>query len=215
MVQHFASDYVRYEKTPSIDSSGALILKGKVNGATMEIGDVSSVVIGYDPPPRGLTRGQLAYTYSLCSPTTIGYLVKPLPPGWTYNPPLGEAKEYYPRNECVDPYETDPSREAPSSPHEAWAAWETARLTSFSEIYHVSQRRDYRMIAERLEVSATAFNIRADLSALLDEHGPGIYTIWLWGRPSHMDRPAVLSQRSIFWKTEPPEGNPYGVHREK
>ena len=32
MVQHFSSDYVRYEKPPLIDSSGTLSLKGKVEG---------------------------------------------------------------------------------------------------------------------------------------------------------------------------------------
>ena len=60
-----------------------------------------------------------------------------------------------------------------------------------------------------------SFDIRADLSALMEEHGPGIYTIWLWGRPSHMDQPAVLSEQSVFWMTQPPERNPYEAHRER
>ena len=165
--------------------------------------------------PRWLTRGQLAYTYSLCSPTKVGYLLKPLPPGWTYDPLPDRSKEARVVPGCVDPYETDPDREAPSNPQEAWMTWQGAMLLSLPGDIEFGPPKDVRIIAERLDVSDTTFDVRADLSDLTDEHGPGIYTIWRWGRPSHMDRPAVLSQQSVFWKTEPPEGNPYELHQEK
>ena len=215
MVQHFASDYVSYEKPPAIDDRGRLSLKGKVEGATMEIGDVSSLIIGYDPPPRMLARGQLARTYALCAPTRIGYLLKPLPPGWTYEPPRDRSKELRIVPGCIDPYKIDPDRDAPSSPQEAWTTTQIAKLASSLDNMEVGQLKYDRIIADRLDVSNTSFDIRADLSALVDEHGPGIYTIWLWGRPSHMDRPAVLAEQSIFWMTEPPERNPYEAHRER
>ena len=155
MVQHFASDYVSYEKPPAIDDRGRLSLKGKVEGATMEIGDVSSLIIAYDPPPRMLARGQLARTYALCAPTRIGYLLKPLPPGWTYEPPRDRSKELRFVPGCVDPYETDPDRDAPSSPQEALmasVAYGSARLLSEQSIFWMTEppeRTPYEVHRER------------------------------------------------------------------
>ena len=60
-----------------------------------------------------------------------------------------------------------------------------------------------------MTLSNDNFVIAADISPILNEHGPGIYTMLLWGRPSHMSDPAVLSQQSIFWMTDPPNNSPY------
>ena len=65
------------------------------------------------------------------------------------------------------------------------------------------------MVADKLDLTASSFDVRADLSPILEQNGPGIYTIWLWGRPLHMDGPAVLSQQAVFWQTEPTADNPY------
>ena len=68
MVQHFTSDYVRYDRKPGIDPDGTLRLSGAVSGATLELGSVVNVQIAYDPPPQYLTTGQLTHTNDLCSP---------------------------------------------------------------------------------------------------------------------------------------------------
>ena len=66
-----------------------------------------------------------------------------------------------------------------------------------------------RIIADQMLLSSDQFVVAADISPILNEHGPGIYTIWLWGKPNHMSEPEVLSQQSIFWMTDPPKNSPY------
>ena len=84
MVQQFSTHYVTYETRPAIDSSGELVLKGRVSDATLDIGNLAAVAIAYDPPPQPLTRGQLAYTYSLCPPFEVAILLQPAPAGSSY-----------------------------------------------------------------------------------------------------------------------------------
>ena len=66
-----------------------------------------------------------------------------------------------------------------------------------------------RIIADQMLLSSDQFVVAADISPILNEHGPGIYTIRLWGKPNYMSEPEVLSQQSIFWMTDPPKNSPY------
>ena len=205
MVQHFSSDYVSYLVRPNIDSQGVLRLEGQVSQATLEIGDSVNIQIGWDPPLKPLTRGQLANTYALCNPRPVGYVVEPLPPNWFHREPRIQVQTQ--ENHCVDPYQTSPSKTAPSSPEEAHQAWTQAKQASAQA--PVITVRTRRITAERMKISSNTFSIRADLAPLLVENGPGIYTITLWGRPLHMSEPTPLSTQSIFWQTEPPADSPY------
>ena len=205
MFQHFSSDYVTYTTKPGIDSGGVLLLEGEVSGATLSIGDSVNVVIAYDPPPKPLTRGQLAYTYSLCNPSTVAYLVEPLAPGWSFSTPAVRTDSQI--VSCVDPYQTSEDTSAPDSPQQAHDAWASAKAASETTQQIVTRER--RVIAERMDITSAAFDIRADLSTVLREHGPGIYTLLLWGRPDHMRESAPLSEQSLFWLTEPPKDAPY------
>ena len=58
-------------------------------------------------------------------------------------------------------------------------------------------------------LSSDQFVAAADISPILNEHGPDIYTIRLWGKPNHMPEQEVLSQQSILWMTDPPKNSPY------
>ena len=205
LVQHFSSDYVNYTTKPGIDPGGVLLLEGEVSGATLSIGDSVNAVITYDPPPKPLTRGQLAYTYSLCNSTTVAYVVEPLLPGWSYSTPAVRTDVQTVR--CVDPYQTPVDRPAPDSPGEAHDAWASAK--SASEAAQPVTTQERRIIADRMDITSAAFTIRADLSTVLREHGPGIYTILLWGRPDHMRESTPLSEQAFFWLTEPPKEAPY------
>ena len=212
MVQQFESDYVEYRTKPAISPEGRLNMAGTVNGATLEIGEFSSVQIAYDPPPKALTRGQLAHTYGLCNPQEIAIVLKPAPAGTHYDDLDGFTKNV--TVQCVDPYETSPDRPAPASPGQANWIWESAMLNPpvFRQV-----EVEY-VIADTLYVTANTFDVSVDLMQLLERHGPGIYTVRLWGLPNHMKgrgSPVVLSEQAIFWKTAPPEGNPYssGVKR--
>lgn len=207
MVQHFSSDYVQYRTKPEISPEGILRLSGQVSGATLEIGDSVNIQIGYDPPPKTLTRGQLANTYSLCNSKQVGYVVEPLPPNWFHRGPEVQTKTQ--EHPCVDPYQTDPNRPAPQSNEEAHQAWAKAKQISAASPPITIESR--RITADEFNLSSNAFKIRANLTPILQKHGPGIYEITLWGRPDHMSENAPLSEQSIVWLTAPPRGNPYPI----
>ena len=210
MVQHFSSHYLQYAVEPHIDPHGVLRLQADIKGASLDIGDSANLTISYDPPPKELTRGQLSHTYALCNGRKIGYVVRPLTGGRFYTDPESRIEEQ--NMNCVDPYSTPPGRQAPNSNKEADEAWEKAKAESSQE--RKVTTRVTRMTADTFSSSADHMVLVADLSQLLQDEGPGIYTIILWGKPHHMAKTVPLSEQAIFWQTEPTPGNPYFHHKE-
>ena len=203
--QHFASDYVRYSQRPTIDGNGNLTLNATVSGATLSLSDAVNIQISYDPPTKPLTRGQLSYTYALCNPTPIAYVVKPPPPGSSYTDD-GIHQQTFQRK-CVDPYFTSASRPTPSNLAEAHQYWAEAKSASASAPAVEIQTK--RVVAQSMTVNDRSIEVKADLSHILAHYSPDIYTVRLWGRPDHMGKPTPLSKQSIFWKTRPPADAPY------
>ena len=107
----------------------------------------------------------------------------------------------------MDPYQTAKDKKPPSSHSDAHRVWAKAKSASTAAEPIISQ--SVRIIADQMTLSNDKFVIAADISPILNEHGPGIYTIWLWGKPNHLSEPAVLSKQSIFWMTDPPKDSPY------
>ena len=210
MVQHFSSDYVTYETLPLIDQSGVLWMEAATSKASLEIGDSASVQICYDPPPKPLTRGQLSRTYSLCSGKQIAYIVKPLTGGEFYTDP--EVKEEKQEHSCIDPYQINRNLPGPGSVEKADRAWAEAKAQSAIAPPIVTQV--VRITANRLEKSDDHLILEADLSRLLKDHGSGIYTLVMWGRPNHISENAPISEQSIFWQTPVPPASPYIDHRQ-
>lgn len=205
MAQHFSSDYVRYRQRPTISTDGTLTLSATVSRATLDIGRSVNIQVAYEKPPKPLTRGQLSYTYALCGPTPVAYVVKPLPEGSHYTDD-GTNRQTIPRK-CVDPYLTPANRRPPSNSQESHQAWKDAKSASdrAPDITVIT----VRIIADTMSISNSSISAKADLSRILERYGPGIYTILLWGRPDHMTKHVPLSKQAIFWKTRPPPGAPY------
>ena len=66
---------MEYTARPEIDG-GLLSMAGQVkNGATFGEGEFNPVAVYYDPPPRELTRGQLARTYCLPMGEPVAFLL--------------------------------------------------------------------------------------------------------------------------------------------
>ena len=205
MVQQFGSDYISYQIRPNIDPNGILTLKGKVSRATLNIGKTVNIQIYYDPPLQPLTRGQISYTYTLCNPIKAGRIVEPLQGNSYYTSP--EIKTETQKYSCIDPYRTDPKRPAPTNPDEAHRDWANAKeASSIAPPIEIENRR---IIAEQMDLSTEEFDIKADITPIIQRHDAGIYTITLWGKPSHMVKPTPLSRQSISWQTAPPPGNPF------
>ena len=205
VVQQFSAEYVNYEEKPHIDESGTLRLKASSKGASFEIGNVASIQIYYDQPPQPLTRGQMYQTYCYFSGPQAAYIVEPrssFPEGGTI-----EVEERQSIARCTDPYDVDPSSKVPSDPARAQKEKATIKARALEPRENVENV--HKVAAKTLERSDEAIRVEANLKEVLEFHGPGIYSIVIWGIPNHMNENLVLSEYSIFWQVEPPEGNPY------
>ena len=205
MAQHFASDYVKYDQKPAIDPQGILTLSATVSGAKLQTGNSVNIQIAYDPPPQSLTRGQLSYTYSLCLSTPVAYVIKPLAPGRHFDDPGVRTTTV--QHSCIDPYDNPADMPVPSSNSEARRTWTEAKLASANA--PALQAQTVRVMAQSMTVTDTDIQVQADLSQVLTTHGPGIYTVILWGNPDHIAKPTPVSKQAIFWLTGPPPESPY------
>ncbi len=196
-IQHFEGDYVEYDQLPSLEE-GVLTLSGKVvNGAIFQVKQDLGVQIYFDPPPQALTRGQVSRTYCLA----LGTLAASLRP-----PPTGNS--YYPKDEfrftyqsCPDPYDVSPDAPAPRSPDEALEFWARAYNASI-DIPERSITVPW-ITALDWNTSGRSFSVTADVGNVLQAHGPGVYTVLVWG--SLNGESVVISEYSIFHDVVPPD----------
>ena len=197
-VQHFEGDYVEYGTLPKFDED-RLRLEGKVkNGARFGVGDTIPVQIFYDPPPHPLTPGQLSRTYCYGLGLPIAYVRKPL-----------TGSQYYPKDTlntthslCSSPYDVSPDASAPQSPSQANAHWRAAHAANQSrkEILVVMQA----VTASGWRTGTSSFRITASLGKVVKKHGPGVYTVVLWGVVG--GETEVISEYSIFHHIPRPGG---------
>ena len=189
-VQHFEGDYVEYSEAPTI-KNGILSFDGNTrNGARFEDEYSLGVQIFYDPPLQTLTRGQISRTYCYNAGIQIASMRPPLEPNWYYE------EDYFNRRyaPCPDPYDVPADAPAPRSADEAHDFWQ--------EAYDASQTREELTVtlpwitASEWIAADDQFSVAADISALLDQHSNGIYTIVVW---SEIDgEQAPISVYSIF-----------------
>ena len=194
VVQQFEGDYVEYTALPELRGS-VLSFEGRVkNGAQFGQGDFFSVKIGYDPPPHPLARGQLASTNCYSPADPVAYLRSPPPHGRYYL----EDTATITRGQCPDPYDVPHDAPAPSSYDEAVSFFEAA-----NQVQQALPPRAFvapYITASTWEVSDGTFSIAANLSEVIDEYGPGVYTVALWGRLGEPpnEKAEIISEYSIF-----------------
>ncbi len=196
-VQQFEGDYVEYTQLPAIGGS-ILTITGKVkNGISLSEDDSLGVIIFYDPPPHRLTRGQVARTYCYDGGIPVANLRKPPPQDRYYlDDETDETVEF-----CPNPRNVSQDAPPPESYDEAERLWQDA--------YEASQRGIERTIsimhitASRWIVRESAFSVRANILAVTNRYGPGVYTIALVAELGGED--VIISQYSIFHEIVPPE----------
>ena len=195
--QHFEGDYVDYDQLPEI-TGGILSLSGRgTNGLSFTDKDELGLQIYYDPPPHSLTRGQVSRTYCYDAGTRIAALLYPLTGGlsWTEN----EFTTAH--SPCPDPYDVPADAPAPKSPWEAQSFWLEAYSASLSLLPQFITVP--WITASEWTARGTDFSVTADISRLLSEYGPGVYTVLLWGEMDGEDVP--VSQYSIFHEAKAPD----------
>ncbi len=197
-VQHFEGDYVEYVTFPEFDED-RLRLEGKVkNGVRFDTEDVIPVQIFYDPPPHSLTPGQLSRTYCYDFGLPVAYLREPLTGGWSY--PKDTLNTSY--SPCSSPYDVSPDALAPQSPSQALAHWQAAYDANRSTKKNTAVMQAITASSWRTENGG--FRITASLGNVLKKHGPGVYTVVLWGIAG--GDIGVISQYSIFYGIPRPNG---------
>lgn len=203
VVQHFEGDYVELDVLPVIED-GMLELEGNLTPENAFTGWVPlMVLIVYDPAPRQLSTGQLARTYCYGHGEVIGAFIPPsrlLRDEFVFTRTLEEA-------ECVDPYDIGRNAAEPESQAESIRMFEESRArserTRETELTLVFRK------AEELTAEGREFSIRADVTGLLDEHGPGVYTVALIAELEEISRgepDKVISEYSIFHEVRAPGG---------
>ena len=170
-VQHFEGDYVELTLLPAIQE-GALALERRLE-EEYEFDGINPLMafIIYDPRPRTLTQGQLAQTSCYSHGAVIATVIPPSPfltAGYEYT----ETME---TRQCTDPYRTGNGTDRPETRLEMDRAWsenkeKSERIVETEFSVQVMKARD-------LEVEGREFWLTADLQDLLDEHGPGVYTV--------------------------------------
>ena len=196
--QHFEGDYVEYGSLPTIED-GEMTFEGRTrNGAVFGQGNVVHVAILYDAPPDSLTRGQLSRTYCYAFGLPVAYLRKPLTGGWSYpNDTLSTI-----HTPCPDPYRVSPDASPPRSPSQAHAHWRQA-YTASQMLIDIPVLME-AITASKWKVNGDGFSITADLSDILDAHGPGVYMVVLWGTLGGGSE--IISQYAIFHEVPAPSG---------
>ena len=172
-VQQFESDYVVFRVRPTI-SNGILRFSGDLKGDFTFQG----AQLWYDQPPHHLTPGQLDATYSYSAgqqPAT--FLRKPLGENSYY--PENSAQHSYQRT--VDPYSLDPNIPRSSVPDRLL----TNKVKAVPWITATTWRD-----------SGQYFEVEANISSVLNDLGPGVYTLIIWGDAGGESVP--LTKFSLF-----------------
>lgn len=208
VVQHFEGDYVEFEVLPVIED-GMLELEGRLTPGHAFTGQVPLLaMIAYDPAPERLSAGQLARTYCYGHGEVVGAFIPPsrlLRDEFEFTHAFEEA-------ECIDPYDIGRTAAEPESQAESIRMFEESKARS-------EQTRETELTlvfrkAEEMTAEGREFSIRADMTGLLDEHGPGVYTVALIAELEGIsggEPDTVISEHSIFHEVRAPTG--YGSAR--
>ena len=197
-VQHFEGDYVEFTELPAFDGDRFTLEGMTKNGARFGIGDLVHVQVFFDPPPYPLAGGQLSRTYCYSNGLPIAYVREPLSGEWFYSE--DSLSTHF--TTCPNPYDVPPDAFAPRSHREAHQHWEQAYRASQSlgELPAVMRA----VTASRWRANRGEFKITADFGNVLAKHGPGVYTVVLWGEVNGDNE--VISEYSIFHGIPRPGG---------
>lgn len=189
VVQHFEYGYVHFTHPPEM-TDGILSMSGKaVNGVGFVSDRDFRVHIYHDQVPHELTRGQLSRTYCYDTGLLVTALRPPLKPGWSYQT---DTFTHTSHKQCKDPYAIPPDAPAPASPDDAHRIHREAASTTISSTVATLPWTDTNIMS----VSGAHFEVKADISEIIQEYGPGVYTISVWGA---VDNEAVnIAQVALF-----------------
>ncbi len=196
-IQHFEGDFVEYQRLPSL-AKGRLSFFGTMRtGVELSSDDALSVDVWFDPIPKQLTLGQLIRANAYDAGTIVASIRRPLPDGYFWPICQGSTDvRSLPR-----PGGFAPNSTVPSSIVERGAilakAYENNKVVRSNLVTYPFVTADYWRLGQE------SFFVSADMNAVLNAHGPGVYSIMLWALFSGTDERVNISHYSVFVKRIP------------
>ena len=200
VVQHFEGDFVKYGLLPAIQN-GRLKLEGSLKNGHRFAGRLPLfVVVIYDPAPVKLTRTQLARTSCYGHGELVAML---LPPSLMWKEEL-RITETFEEPQCVDPYMVEGDAQEPETVVDISELWEEAKRKS-----DTLQETELTMTlrrAEQITAEDDYFSVAANVQEILEEHGPGVYTVVLVAdlEDGLKNDEQVISEYSVFHRVRSP-----------
>lgn len=175
-VEQFEGDYIEFEPPPVV-LSGVLSVAGVVKRPL----EFRQIDIWYDSPTQELSLGQLDRTKCYGSgERPVAFIREPAPSGSYYS----STSTTFTWDACPSPYDVPietprlkPGFTLPRIP-----------LSGLTEVPWIT--------AKSWAVNSQSFRVQADLSEVVDDHGPGVYTIIVWGISE--GESVALTNYSIF-----------------
>ena len=198
IVQQFEGDYVEYEQLPQI-RDGIVSMSGSVvNGATLEDPehrDGLSVAVYFDPPLSTLNRGASGPNVLRSSPGKDCF-----PERDRRSPVRSTTLTSLPETDkpCTDPHNLPADLPEPKTREEA----RTLKAEARSKPREPVETTGKRITALVWDVVGDSFEVEADIQAVLDEHGPGIYTVVVWANLEGEQE--TVSEYTVFYQTNLP-----------
>ena len=172
VAQVFEGEYVRFSLPPEL-AGGRLAMAGQVT-PEVNLNDRTNVVVTWDPPLANYTRGQVFQTFCYSSGRPVAYIPRPLPTGFYWLE--GETREMD-WERCPAPWDADPNLQLPGNEDEIDRLRQRIR-----DGFRIRKRVDVALVTANIwQVEADLFRIEADLNRVIQTHGPGIYSMVLWG----------------------------------
>ena len=199
-VQHFEGDFVTFILMPAIQDA-ELSMAGYLNrGHEFHGRHPLMALIVYDQEPRRLTKEHLAQTSCYSHGEIIAVLIPP-------SPLLKDDFQHtatVDQSQCVDPYTVQRNEGQAESREEMVKLWEEAQARS--ERLRATEVSLTFKKARELTAKEDFFTLSANVSDLLEEHGPGVYTMMLLADlgDDPKDEEQVISEYSIFHKVRAP-----------
>lgn len=166
LVQQFEGEYMSFNRLPSIENSFI-----SFSGKALENHPIDVITIFYDPLPEPLTPGQLWRSYSYDMGQPVAAIMRS----------SGQATVTW--CQYPDPHSFDKTRpawsDAPTSPLEC--PKESATIPT------LVVPGSYRWLLGEFEVNA-------DISSLLEQYGPGVYTLRIWSAERSLSSYSIFSR---------------------
>ena len=178
VVQQFETAYVSHLVMPVLDGDILTVAGMTIDDMVFRSPRELDVQLYYDPLPRPLTAGQLVRTYRESSGRLIASFRPPPLPGEPYE----DASYTYSYQPSPDPHDVPPDASVPRESAEASMAWKEA--IEASQNTPAQTVKVAWVTAEAWRAEGNRFEVKANISELLDQFGPGVYTIIAFGPKS-------------------------------